>query len=61
MITDNNQDKQLPNELASTFKELNVFKHLRKAGITKFFGFSCAYLFQIIFCFRFGCLVSLLE
>ncbi|PWA04497.1 IS4 family transposase [Pueribacillus theae] len=53
MITDNNQNKQLPNELASTFKELNVLKHLRKAGITKSFGFSCAYLFQLIFCLIF--------
>lgn len=49
MITNNNQNKQLLNELASTFKELSVLKHLRKAGITKSFGFSCAYLFQLIF------------
>ena len=40
MITNNGQDKQLPNELTSTFKELKVLKHLRKAGITKSFGFS---------------------
>ncbi|SEN67539.1 hypothetical protein SAMN05192533_11741 [Mesobacillus persicus] len=43
MITNNDQTKQLPNELTSTFKELQVLKHLRKAGITKSFGFSCAY------------------
>jgi hypothetical protein len=53
MITNNDQNKQLPNELTSTFKELQVLKHLRKAGITKSFGFSCAYLFQIIFCLIF--------
>jgi hypothetical protein len=53
MITNNDQNKQLPIELSSTFKELQVLKHLRKAGITKSFGFSCAYLFQIIFCLIF--------
>lgn len=53
MITNNGQNKQLPNELTSTFKELNVLKHLRKAGITKSFGFSCAYLFQLVFCLIF--------
>jgi hypothetical protein len=53
MITNNDQNKQLPNELSSTFKELQVLKHLRTAGITKSFGFSCAYLFQIIFCLIF--------
>ena len=53
MITNNDQNKQLPNELSSIFKELQVLKHLRKAGITKSFGFSCAYLFQIIFCLIF--------
>jgi hypothetical protein len=35
MISNNGQTKQLPNELTSTFKELQVLKHLRKAGITK--------------------------
>ena len=53
MITDYNQNKQLPNELSLTFKELNVLKHLRKAGITKSFGFSCSYLFKLIFCIIF--------
>ena len=33
MISNNGQYKQLPNELASTFKELQVLKHLRKHGI----------------------------
>jgi hypothetical protein len=54
MIKENNlNNKQLPKELASIFKELNVFKHLRQAGITKSFGFSCAYLFQLLFCLIF--------
>ncbi|KJS22867.1 MAG: transposase, partial [Clostridiaceae bacterium BRH_c20a] len=54
MITDINQNKQLPNELNITFKELKVLKHLRRAGITKSLGFSCCYLFQLIFCLIFG-------
>ncbi|ERN51174.1 IS4 family transposase [Alkalihalophilus marmarensis] len=53
MIANHDQTKQLPNELKSTFKELNVLKHLRKAGITKSLGFTCAYLFQLIFCLIF--------
>lgn len=53
MIANNDQNKQLPSEIKSTFKELNVSKHLRNAGITKSFGFSCAYLFQLIFCLIF--------
>ena len=53
MISNNGQNKQLPNELTSTFKELQVLKHLRKAGITKSFGFSCGFLFQLIFCLIF--------
>ncbi|MDD2496552.1 MAG: transposase [Desulfitobacteriaceae bacterium] len=53
MITDNNQNKQLPNELTLIFKELKVLKYLRKAGITKTFGFSCSYIFQLIFCLIF--------
>ncbi|WP_058306276.1 IS4 family transposase [Gracilibacillus massiliensis] len=53
MIANNDQNNQLPNELSSTFKELDVYKHLRKAGITKSVGFTCAYLFQLIFCLIF--------
>ncbi|UOQ83332.1 IS4 family transposase [Gracilibacillus salinarum] len=53
MIANNDLNKQLPNELKSTFRELDVFKHLRKAGITKSVGFTCAYLFQLIFCLIF--------
>ncbi|GGB37850.1 transposase [Virgibacillus dakarensis] len=53
MIAKNNLNKQLPNELKSTFKELKVLKHLRHAGITKNFGYSCAHLFQLVFCLIF--------
>jgi len=53
MITDNSPNKQLPTELTFIFKELKVLKHLRRAGITKSFGFSCAYIFQLIFCLIF--------
>lgn len=53
MIAKNCLNNQLPNEIKSTFKELNVLKHLRIAGITKSFGFSCAYIFQLIFCMIF--------
>lgn len=28
---------------------MNVLKHLRKAGITKDFGYACTYLFQLVF------------
>ncbi len=53
MIDQNNTNNQLPNELRSIFSELGIFKHLRKAGITKTVGFSCSYLFQLIFCLIF--------
>lgn len=53
MIDQNNTNNQLPNELRSIFSELGIFKHLRKAGITKTVGFSCSYLFQLVFCLIF--------
>lgn len=49
MITNNDSNKQLPTEIKSVFKELGVLKHLRNAGITKSFGFSSAFIFQLIF------------
>ena len=49
MITDRKQNKQLPSEINLVFKELKILSHLRKAGIVKSEGFSCAYLFQLIF------------
>ncbi|MCM3056214.1 IS4 family transposase, partial [Caldibacillus thermoamylovorans] len=53
MINKNSQFNQLPKELDSVFSELEVNKHLRQAGIKKSFGFSCSYLFQLIFCLIF--------
>ncbi|MFD1032826.1 IS4 family transposase [Metaplanococcus flavidus] len=53
MIDQNQTNNQLPNELHSVFSELQISKHLRKAGITKTFGFSCSYLFQLVFCLIF--------
>ena len=49
MIVKNDMNKQLPNEMQSTFKELKVLKHLRHAGITKSFVYTYAYIFQLIF------------
>src|ERR1700719_969546 len=53
MIDQNSQYNQLPKELDSVFSELNIKKHLRHAGIKKSFGFSCSYLFQLVFCLIF--------
>lgn len=53
MIEHNNQNNQLPKELNSIFSELEISKHLRKAGIKKRFGFSPFYLFQLVFCLIF--------
>lgn len=53
MIDQNSQKNQLPKELDSVFSELEMNKHLRQAGIKKSFGFSCSYLFQLVFCLIF--------
>ena len=53
MITNNGLNNQLPNSLQAVFDELKILKHLRNAGITKSAGFSCGYLFQLIFCLIF--------
>ena len=53
MINEKHSNEQLPNELSAVLSELQVTKHLRKAGIRKSFGFSCAYLFQLVFCLIF--------
>ncbi|WP_019415068.1 IS4 family transposase [Paenisporosarcina sp. TG20] len=53
MIDHNNENNQLPKELCSVFSELEIFKHLRKAGIKKSFGFTGSYLFQLVFCLIF--------
>jgi hypothetical protein len=49
MIDQKQPNNQLPKELKSAFDELEILKHLRKAGIKKSFGFTCSYLFQLIF------------
>jgi hypothetical protein len=53
MIDQNSQNNQLPKELDSVFSELEMNRHLRQAGIKKSFGFSCAYLFRLVFCLIF--------
>ncbi|MED4164411.1 transposase [Halalkalibacterium halodurans] len=49
MIANKGWMEQLPKEIKATFDELQLSKCLRKAGITKSFGFSCLFLFQLIF------------
>ncbi|HJV17172.1 MAG TPA: transposase [Bacillales bacterium] len=53
MIDQNKQNNQLPDELNSVFGELEIFKHLRKANIKRNLGFTCSYLFQLVFCLIF--------
>lgn len=53
MIEHNDQNNQLPKEIKAAFRELKIFKHLHKAGITKNFGFTTSYLFQLVFCLVF--------
>ncbi|OHR70851.1 hypothetical protein HMPREF3291_06365 [Bacillus sp. HMSC76G11] len=53
MINENHSNEKLPNELSAVFSELQLSKHLRKAGIRKSFVFSCAYLFHLVFCLTF--------
>jgi hypothetical protein len=49
MIKQNALNNQLPNEIKAAFKELQILDHLRKAGFRKKFGFTCSYLFQLVF------------
>jgi hypothetical protein len=46
-------ENQLPSEIKTTFEELHLLHYLRRAGITKNMGFTCAYLFRIVFCLIF--------
>jgi hypothetical protein len=39
----------LPKEMQATFSELKISSHLRQANIKKSKGFSCLYLFTLIF------------
>lgn len=49
MIEQKQSLDQLPKEIKPAFKELNVIKHLNGAGFKKKFGFTCAYLFCLVF------------
>lgn len=49
MIKQREPFHQLPNEIKSAFRELNVLRHLNAAGFKKRFGFTCSYLFQLVF------------
>ena len=49
MIEQKQPCNQLPKEIEPAFKELQVLKHLKNAGITKKLGYTCAYLFQLVF------------
>lgn len=49
MIDQNESLNQLPNEMKSAFHELKIIKHLNAAGFKKKFGFTCSYLFRIVF------------
>lgn len=40
---------QLSQEIKPAFKEINVLRHLRNAKINKKFGYTAAYLFQLVF------------
>jgi hypothetical protein len=49
MIEHNGIKNQLPDGVNLAFNELKVLQHLRTAGFQKHFGYSCSYLFQIVF------------
>lgn len=49
MIEQNAGQNQLPTEIRPAFKELKVLQHLRTAGFKKKFGYSCSFLFQLVF------------
>ncbi|RNB74667.1 transposase [Brevibacillus invocatus] len=49
MIEQTQQNNQLPAEIKMAWKELKVLHHLKTAGFKKNFGFTCSYLFQLVF------------
>lgn len=49
MIEQKQPCNQLPKEIKPAFEELHVLKHLKNAKISKKFGYSAAYLFQLVF------------
>jgi hypothetical protein len=53
MIEQNVQPNQLPNVIKPAFKELKVLQHLKTAGFKRKFGYTCSFLFQLVFVFCF--------
>lgn len=49
MIDQSTQPNQLPDAMKPVFHELKVLQHLSASGLKKKFGFTCAYLFQLVF------------
>ena len=49
MIEQKQPIDQLPKEIKPVFEELKIVKHLNNAGFKKKFGFTCAYLFRLVF------------
>ncbi|WP_010498974.1 IS4 family transposase [Paenibacillus elgii] len=49
MIKQKEPCNQLPKEIKPAFKEFKVLKHLKDAKINKKFGYTAAYLFQLVF------------
>lgn len=49
MIEQQEPRNQLPKTIKPAFEELKVLQHLRNAGLRKKFGFTCSYLFQLVF------------
>ncbi|MCY9670848.1 transposase [Paenibacillus alginolyticus] len=49
MIDQKQPCNQLPKEIKPAFEELHVLKHLKDAKISKKFGYSAAYLYQLVF------------
>ncbi|MGB3720655.1 MAG: transposase [Hyphomicrobiaceae bacterium] len=53
MINQTTPFDQLPQEIKPAFQELKVLKHLNAAGFRKKFGFTCAWLFRLVFVLMF--------
>jgi len=49
MLSKKSSFVHLSQAMKNSFSELNLGKHLRNAGITKKFGFSCFSIFQLLF------------
>lgn len=49
MIEQNVSKNQLPKEIRPAFRELKVLQHLKTAGFKKKFGYTCSFLFQLVF------------